>query len=201
MPSKRKPAAQDETMAVYAHLIFGEERTLNAAKAQRAKVIKEAEARGLNHGDMRSALKLYSESPREREARAERIGKMFKALHVPGVQLELFPGFKPKSENAEKRAHDEGYFAGVRGEGLTCPYTEGTREGQAWLTGESMFQEHKVAVLAERAKKAANPEHVPAEPGGEQNVEIWPDDIAAEKNKLKAGAATISPELADALAL
>lgn len=129
-----KPTAESQTIALYAFLLMRDQGAVKTAQRRLAVMAKEAAQHGVSWADVKAALKEYEQSPAARQAKAERLSRVFGAIGVP-AQLELFDAYVPRANDTEAEAEKKGWLAAICQGEATPPYDPGSREGQAWLKG------------------------------------------------------------------
>lgn len=161
-PQNHEGSAASDWTAVYAHLMLEIEARIRAQKAAMKALAQEAQDYGVDLKAIREAFKFQDESPEEREARINRLHNTMKALHVPGVQLDMFDVFEPARRPTEDEAYDRGFQAGIYNLQPNPDYEAGAEEGQAWMRGYNDFR----SLLCEYHRRFETKEAVDADDFG-----------------------------------
>lgn len=133
-PKPAKPSATDDVIALYAHLLIGQQRRVKAEQRALAALAKQADQNGVRWPVVKECLKEYEQTAEARRAKMEQQAVVFAAIGVP-VQFELFEAYEPKVNDSEGDAARKGRFAAICHGECKPPYPAGSKEGQAWMDG------------------------------------------------------------------
>ncbi len=131
-PKSSKPSPTDDTIALYAHLMIGQQGRVKAEQRAQAAIVKQAGQNGVDWKTVKDCMKEYELPAEVRLAKAKQQAVVFNALGIP-AQLEMFDAYVPKVNDTEAEAARKGRFAAICHGACEPPYPPGSKEGQAWI--------------------------------------------------------------------